>query len=97
MICKKPKTPMVKNHASITGPKEVPTTLVPNCWKKNNSKIMPVTIPIINQQPGINEDAKAGTLLSPSIAEATDIGGVMIPSANKVPAPMMAGIASHLP
>ena len=39
---------------------------------------------------------KCGTTISsPSTAEATEIGGVMIPSASKVPAPMIAGMYNH--
>ena len=54
-------------------------------------------MPRISLLPGTNDDASAGTLLNPSMADVTEIGGVMIPSANKVPAPIIAGMASHLP
>ncbi|MNY65514.1 hypothetical protein D3C86_2027900 [compost metagenome] len=37
------------------------------------------------------------TIDKPSTADATDIGGVMIPSANKVVAPRIVGITSHFP
>ena len=63
---------------------------------------MPITKPIMSVLPGKNSGCnlgslRAGTLFSPSIAEVTEIGGVMIPSASNVPAPIIAGMASHLP
>ena len=82
---------------SITGPNAEPTTLVPNCWKKNSSTIIPITIPRISLLPGTKYAASSGTLFNPSIADVTEIGGVIMPSASKVPAPTIAGIASHLP
>ena len=52
-------------------------------------------IPMVNVLPGIIIFSQPFTPLNPSIAEATDIGGVIIPSANNVPAPMMAGTYNH--
>ena len=37
----------------------------------------------------------AGTCLSPSIADVTDIGGVIIPSASSAAPPIIAGITSQ--
>lgn len=36
-------------------------------------------------------------LVMPSTADATDMGGVSIPSANNVVAPRIVGMASHFP
>lgn len=38
---------------------------------------------------------KAGICRSPSMADVTDIGGVIMPSANKAAPPIMAGITNH--
>ena len=54
-------------------------------------------MPMISALPGTKEEDNEGTLPKPSIADVTDMGGVIIPSANKVPAPIIAGMASHLP
>src|SRR5678810_360448 len=37
----------------------------------------------------------AGTCFNPSIADVTEIGGVIIPSASKAAPPIIAGITSH--
>lgn len=38
---------------------------------------------------------KRGTCFKPSTAEVTEIGGVIMPSANSAAPPIMAGITSH--
>ena len=91
-IWTKPKVPMVLNHRNMMGPNAAPTTLVPNCWKPNSSVMMTSTM--VMMVPSV----RAGSMsFSPSIAEDTEMGGVMMPSARSVPAPMMAGHSSHLP
>ena len=57
---------------------------------------MPITIPIVNVFPGTIIFSSPCTPFNPSIAEETEIGGVIIPSASKVAAPKIAGIYNHL-
>jgi len=80
----------------MIGPKELPTTFVPNCWKKNKREIIPMIIPTVKVLPGAIRFSKPPTPLNHSTADATEIGGVIIPSANKVPAPIIAGTYNHL-
>ncbi len=54
-------------------------------------------MPIVNPLPGTIVFSKPFTILNPSIAEATEIGGVIMPSASKVVAPRIVGITSFLP
>ena len=48
-------------------------------------------IPTVRKFPGLIIFSNPLTPFNPSTADATEIGGVIIPSANKVPAPIMAG------
>ena len=59
--------------------------------------MIPITIPTVRLLPGTIRFSSPGTPFNPSIAEATEMGGVMIPSASKVAAPMMAGIYAFFP
>jgi len=52
-------------------------------------------IPTVKVLPGIIRFSRPLTPFNPSTADATEIGGVIIPSANKVPAPIIAGTYSH--
>ena len=81
----------------MIGPNNPPTTLVPKRWKINREINMKMTVPITRSLPGMKYLSKPFTMLRPSIADETDIGGVMIPSASSVPAPMMAGKTRFLP
>ena len=85
MICVMPRMNSIMNQMIIAGPKVIPTFCVPNRWKKNSKDIITMTIGTVGM-PGI-------TISKPSIAEATEIGGVIIPSANNVVAPNIATIA----
>ena len=77
-----PNPPNSKNQRNMKVPNERPMYSVPNCWTK---KIM-VIMTIITGITG-----KSGLMPSrPSMAVVTVMAGVMIPSANKVLAPMMA-------
>src|SRR5450432_1963262 len=53
-------------------------------------------IPTVKVLPGEIRFSNPLTPFNPSTADATEMGGVIIPSANKVPAPMIAGTHSHL-
>ena len=97
MIWFKPSDPSIRNHTNIIGPNDPPTTLAPNRWKTKSSTKIVSTRPITSELPGMIMPSSPFTPLRPSIAEVTDIGGVMIPSASNVPAPIMAGNISFLP
>ena len=79
------------NQINIAGPNIEPTFFVPNLWKKNNAEIITITIGTVGMcsNPFI--------FLSPSTADATEIGGVIIPSANSADAPSIVGIIKYLP
>ena len=53
--------------------------------------MIPITIPTVKLFPGTIIFSKLCTPFKPSMAEATEIGGVMMPSANNVAAPSIAG------
>ena len=74
---------IVKNQINMMGPKVLPTTLVPNCWKKNNKMRIAITIGTVGNSGYL--------IVIPSTAEEILMAGVMNPSAIKVQQPMMAG------
>ena len=90
ITCHNPSEPIIKNHRNMTGPKDPPTTLVPNRWNRNSSISTTMTISTTRVLPGTISCDSPGTVFSPSMAEVMEIGGVMIPSASSVPAPMIA-------
>ncbi len=53
---------------------------------------MASTIPTVKSLPGTIIFSKPLMPANPSIAEDTDTGGVIIPSANNIAAPIIAGI-----
>ena len=55
-----------------------------------------ITIPMVSVLPATMMSSNPFTEFNPSIAEETEIGGVMIPSANKVVAPKIVGITKYL-
>ena len=59
--------------------------------------MMATTIPTVNKLPGTIIPFKLGNILKPSIADETDMGGVIIPSASSVVAPNIVGITSFFP
>ena len=77
---------MTRNQTTITGPNSRPIRWVPWCWMANRpTRMTSVT--------GRMNDAKPGAAsFSPSIAESTDIAGVMTPSPYSSAAPMMPSI-----
>ena len=81
-MLKAPTTPSSRNHSSINTPNDLPILSVPNrCTKK-----MMVMMPRVMGMTG-----RLGLMLSsPSMAVVTVMAGVMIPSASRVLAPMMA-------
>ena len=91
----RPSTTNILNHTPITGPNVLPTTLVPKRWKKKIRESIAITTVTVTLLPGVNTSSSPRTLTRPSMAEATEIGGVMIPSANKVAAPILAGMKAH--
>ena len=66
----------------MTGPKKLPTNLVPNCWIKNKERS-------INKTTGTTGTSD-NTKPKPSIADVTVIAGVMTPSARRALPPTMA-------
>jgi hypothetical protein len=70
------------NQINIIGPNELPISFVPNCCIKNIIRIINKTIGTVCIS-GLK-------ILSPSIADATDIGGVIIPSASNAQPPIIA-------
>ena len=87
-----PSTPSIVNHSSIMGPKALPTIWVPKLCSKNSPAMMPMTMYTITPcvRPGY-------TCLRPSMAEATEMGGVITPSASRAEPPMMATAESQAP
>lgn len=81
-MLKAPITPNSRNHISMNTPNDLPILSVPKrCTKK-----MMVMMPSVMGMTG-----RWGLILSsPSMAVVTVMAGVMIPSASKVLAPMMA-------
>ena len=76
----------------MIGPKAKPTILVPKRWKKKINDIIPITIPTVKLLPGTIVFSNPFTPPNPSIADETEMGGVIIPSAKSIAAPIIAGI-----
>ncbi len=70
------------------GPNILPMEAVPNCWAKKRTTKIPNTIYTIVEWV---ISLKKGICFRPSIADVTDIGGVIIPSANNEAPPIIAG------
>jgi len=68
-----PSTPIATNQTTMTGPKSRPTLPVPRYWMANS----PIRITSV---AGTTKFAAAGLSLRPSIADRTEIAGVMTPS-----------------
>jgi hypothetical protein len=67
-------TARTTNHTSITGPKSLPTVPVPRFWMANSAIRMTIA-------SGITQALSAGAATSrPSVADSTEIAGVMAPS-----------------
>ena len=88
-----PVKPNMENHNNMIGPKSFPTTFVPKIWKINNTDKMTITIGTVSVTNGV--PSLWWSIFNPSIAEETEIGGVIIPSASKVAPPIMAGKVNH--
>ena len=91
-MCLNPNKASIKNQTNIIGPNILPIDAVPNCCAKNKAAIMPSTIYTIVESPML---LKKGICFNPSIADVTEIGGVIMPSANNDAPPMIAGNTSH--
>src|SRR5262245_13937203 len=82
-----PSMPIIKNQMSMTGPKNLPTNFVPNCWMMNSAVMMAMT-----------KGTVSIWLLkyrNPSTADDTEMAGVMTPSDSSELPPMMVGTMSH--
>jgi len=81
-MLKAPVTPSSRNHSSMKTPNDLPMLSVPKrCTKKM----------IVIMARVIGTTGRLGLMLSsPSMAVVTVMAGVMIPSASKVLAPMIA-------
>ena len=74
MMEDKPRAAMVTNQTIITGPKNFPMAAVPRFWEKKSKKR-------IMQVSGMMKGLEASVAISnPSMAERTEMAGVMIPS-----------------
>ena len=76
------------------GPNNLPIEAVPNCCKKKSIKMIPSTTQTICCSLLANT-FNAGICRSPSMAEVMEMGGVIIPSANRAAPPIMAGSTNH--
>ena len=74
MICTSPSAPRMKNQKIMTGPKILPMPAVPHFWMKNRPKS---TSTVSGRMKGA---AASVATSSPSMAESTEMAGVMIPS-----------------
>src|SRR6188768_4116709 len=88
VIIHPPNTPSIRNQSSIRGPNDLPINVVPNCCMKKRTNSMTITIGMV----GIS----GLKYLNPSIADETEMEGVIRPSASKALPPIIAGKASHL-
>ena len=69
-----PRSAMVTNHATMTGPNSRPTLAVPRFWRANRSSSSTAAI-------GTTQGASPGAAISrPSTAASTEIAGVITPS-----------------
>jgi hypothetical protein len=69
-----PSPPIVPNHTIITGPNSLPIVPVPRLWMKNSPNRIATVI-------GMTSGSSAGfASLRPSIADSTEIAGVIVPS-----------------
>ena len=69
-----PRYPVVTNQTAITGPKTLPTFVVPFFWKMNSVNRIPSVA-------GTTIYLSAGVITSrPSVAPRTEIAGVITPS-----------------
>src|SRR4029077_4690304 len=88
-----PRTAIMENQINISGPNNLPIESVPNCCKKKRANMMANTIYTMVDW-GL--DCSPGICFRPSIADGTEMGGVITPSASKAAPPIMAGKTSHL-
>ncbi len=70
----RPSTPMARNHTTITGPNSRPIRCVPWLWMANRPTRMP------NVTGRMNAAKPGAASFNPSIADRTEIAGVMTPS-----------------
>jgi len=78
-----PRTAMVPNHSTITGPNSRPMAAVPRYWTRNSAIRITTVI-------GLTQGVKpAPTTSRPSTALSTEIAGVMTPSPYSSVAPKM--------
>ena len=83
-MARSPRNPNTPNHKSITGPKMRPMCPVPNrCTANRNTRTTVVS--------GATHPCKLSSkMVRPSIADSTEMDGVMTPSPNSNALPMMA-------
>ena len=82
-----PNIPKTRNQRTITGPNSLPIEAVPNCCTINTIAKMTMVIPTTG--------VLGENILSPSTADMTVKEGVIILSATKVEAPIIATTYSH--
>ncbi len=77
-MCMTPKPAIRANQTTSTGPKNIATLAVPrNCTAKRPlrmTRLVRITTEVVT------ECCSAGTVFSPSIADSTEIAGVMMES-----------------
>src|SRR5678815_4729935 len=91
--CTQPKMAIMVNHINMIGPNILTIDPVKNNRKKK--KITNIISTMYMMVFGVIS-WKTGIFFKPSIAEVIEMGGVIIPSANKDAPPTIAGITSHL-
>ena len=72
-----PSTPRLRNHTAVMGPKSLASPAVPRDWTMNRAIRMPAAIGTIK---GSIEAPTPGASCTPSMADRTEMAGVMMPS-----------------
>src|SRR5215467_11402974 len=67
-----PSTPIAANQMAMTGPNRRPTAPVPRCWSRNKTTMIAAVIGTTRS------DSDGATTLTPSMADSTEIAGVII-------------------
>ena len=90
-----PKTASIANHINMIGPNNLPIDAVPNCCTKNKTASMLSTIITIMSSFIFLNARRRSICRKPSMADVTEMGGVIIPSASNAAPPIIAGKTSH--
>ena len=87
-IPRTPITPIAANQTAMTGPNRRPTAAVPSRWTRNRQTMIAAVI-------GTTRSAREGlATLTPSMAESTEMAGVIMLSPKNSEAPKIPSTAS---